>query len=158
MEETRPYITRYAYKRSLGWLVRYYAHGQTLQRLVSDSRYGDDPARSLQAAQHAFATLAQTIAPRPVYRIQRSPRNKTGRIGVCLLWKKERKGQRVPVYSVNWTLAGRRRTKVFRLHRYPSQMAAWHAAVIFREHQEHAMQVERIQALRALYPTQEHTR
>ena len=82
-------ITRYDYETCAGWLVRFYAENRVIQHLVSDSYYGDDPARSLQAAQHYFATLAQTIAPRPIYRVQRSPRNRTGRIGVCFLWKKE---------------------------------------------------------------------
>jgi hypothetical protein len=52
------------------------------------------------------------------------------------------------MYSVSYTLNGRKRAKTFRLHLYPSQAAAFKAALAFRRQQETAMQRERRAALR----------
>ena len=142
-----PGITRYEYARQgRGYLARYYAHDRVRQKLFSDCRYSDDPQRALHAAQRWLHTCAHAYEPRPRFR-QRSGRTRTGRVGVCLRQKWEMNGTAFWVYDVSYTMQGRRRTRSFRVHLFPSQAAAFQAACAFREACERAMQRERQQTL-----------
>ena len=140
-------ITRFEYQKGMGYLARYYAHDRVKQKLFSDSRYGYDPQRALNAAQRWLHTCAHDYEPRPHFR-QRSLRTQTGRVGVCLRQKRERNGATFSVYDVNYTVQGRRRTHSFRVHLFPSQKTAFQAACIYREARERDMQRERRQTLR----------
>ena len=137
-------ITRYTYHRTCGWLARYYApEGQVYTRLFSDSYFGWDAGRSQAAAQQFLLHTLLQAEPRPRYRTHPSSTNTSGRIGVSLTIRRYCSGARVPAYSVNYTLEGHRKTKVFLVHHFTSQQAAFHAACTFRETMEQAMQHER---------------
>lgn len=136
-------ISRYEYKRSRGWLARYYTAAGTLsQQLFSDSRYGCSEVRSNAAAKRWLAAQACLHAPR--MRIQ------SGR-GICLRHKKERNHRSVLVFDVSYTVGGRRKTKSFRVHHYPSQSAAYYAALTFRQYAERYMREEAHRHRQAMY-------
>ena len=143
-----PGITRYEYHRQgRGYLARYYAHDCVKQKLFSDCRYSDDPQRALHAAQRWLHACAHAYEPRPRFR-QRSVRTRTGRVGVCLRQKREKRRAAYWVYDVSYTVQGHRRTRSFRVHLFPSQEAAFQAACAFREARERDMQRERQETLR----------
>ena len=145
-------ISRFDYNRSYGYLARYYTQEGVIQRLFSDSRYygveSTDGARV--AAQRWLADLARTVEPRPRFR-QTSKRTKTGQVGVCLTYARGRTGKKYWLYSVSYRLDGKRHTKTFRVHHYPSKRAAFEAAVAFRQAMERQMQCERQQDLQRLF-------
>ena len=85
-------ITRFEYKRTQGWLARYYARGRVVQRLFSDSHYGDDAGRAHGAAKAFLARCADAIEPCPHFHQHPTARNESGRVGVCLVTKRERSG------------------------------------------------------------------
>lgn len=146
-------ITRFEYCRTQGWLARYYARGMVVQRLFSDSRYGYEEDRSRAAARAFLLSCATGIEPRPRFRHRqlRTAHTPSGRVGVCLVTKRERSGTRVRMWSVNYVAGGRRRTKTFRIHHYVSDGEAFLAAVAFRHTQELAMQHERRACLQRLW-------
>ena len=144
-------ITRFEYRRTQAWLARYYARGKVIQRLFSDSHYGYDEDRSHVAAQAFLAQCANDIEPRPRFRQGYSSRTNSGRVGVCLVTKRERSGEYVQMWSVNYMTGRKRRTKTFRIHHYASKEKALQVAVIFRQTQELAMQRERREGLRRLW-------
>ena len=145
-------VTRFMYKRACGWLARYYADGgQVAQRLFSDSRYGHDKERSRAAARAFLLDCATTIEPRPRFRQRCTARTTSGRVGVCLVTKRERSGTHVRMWSVNYVASGKQRTKTFRMHHYASEDEAFRVAIAFRQTQELAMQHERREGLRRLW-------
>lgn len=144
-------ITRFEYHRTRGWLARYYARGRVVQRLFSDSRCGYDEQRSCGAARAFLAQCARDVEPRQRFRQRPTRRTTSGRVGVCLVTKRERSGASVRLWSVNYVAGGRRRTKTFRIHHYASEGEAFLAAVAFRHTQELAMQHERRACLQRLW-------
>ena len=144
-------ITRFEYRRTQGWLARYYARGTTIQRLFSDSRYRYDEERSRAAAQAFLLDCSKAIEPRSRFRQRRTARTTSGRVGVCLVTKRERSGAHVRMWSVNYVARGQRKTKTFRTHHFTSEAEAVQVAVVFRQTQERAMQRERQAWLQCLY-------
>lgn len=144
-----PWLTRYEYCRTCGWLARYYTPTGVHQKLFSDSRYGYDPARAEHAARRWLTKYACAVPMRPRTRRRPHATNKTGRVGVCVRHKRERSGARILVYDVSYRLKGTRRTRTFRVHHYASAHEAFQAAAMFRHHMEGAMLAERRQALLA---------
>ena len=140
-------LTRYAYRRTTGWLARYYGADRVHSKLFADSRYGYDPAAARRAAAQWLLARSRTVAPVPTYR-RGAPRNNTGHMGISLTTKVERNGARFAVYQVTWVARGRRRTKTFRVHRYPSREAAFQAAHAFRRAMEAQMDGERVRQVR----------
>jgi hypothetical protein len=143
-----PGITRYPSQRGTGWLARFYAAERVHTKLFSDGRYGGDPARSQAAARRWLAELSRCVEPVPRFRRTPVRRTRTGVVGITLYEKVERNGAAFWVYAVSYTHQGRRHTKAFRVHRYPSQADAFQAALAFRQAQEQAMQRERRARLR----------
>ena len=136
-------ISRYEYKRSCGWLVRYYTDaGTLLQKLFSDSRYKWCTQCSEIAAKRWLA--AQTKEHDPRMRI------KYGH-GLCLRYKKERNHRSVLVWDVSYTCGGKRKTKSFRVHHYASVFIARSVALTFRQSMERAMKEEALNHRQAMY-------
>ena len=141
-------ITRYDYGTCAGWLARFYAEDRVIQHLVSDSHYGYDTGRAHAAAQAWLLVHLAITAPRPRFR-----RRPAVPAGICRRLKRERRGRHVLVYDVSYQLDGRRRTRTFRVHHFPSETQAREAAIRFRRHMEDAMQEERVARLRQTWGT-----
>src|SRR5712691_1621765 len=114
-------ISRFDYNRSHGYLARYYTQEGVIQRLFSDSDYdGVESTNGAKvAAQRWLAHLARTVEPRQKFR-QASKLTKTGQVGVCLTYARGRTGRKYWLYSVSYRINGKRHTKTFRVHHYPS--------------------------------------
>ncbi len=125
-------VSRYECRGFVGYLARYYAQdGRVCTQLFSVSRYAWDEARAQHAACQWLRKQAQTTSPRAPFR-SREPRSNTGHMGITLTTKMERNGASFAVYQVSYVLGGKRCTKSFRVHMFPSQDAALAAALAFR--------------------------
>ena len=144
-------ITRFEYHRTQGWLARYYARDWVIQRFFSDSHYGYDGDRSHAAAQVFLAQCAHDIEPRPRFHQRRTVRTRSGRVGVCLVTKRERSGAHVRMWSVNYVAGGQRKNKTFRVHHFASETEAFLVAMAFRQAKEWVMQHERQEYLKGLW-------
>lgn len=113
-----------------GWYVRIYRNNKTYSKFYSDNKYGGKD-RALKIAKLArdkavkkweqSTTLREKLKPNLV---TKSPRNKTGVIGVTKYRRKNRSGTVSEYYQVTWRpRKGKVKNKIWSINKYGEEEA-----------------------------------
>ncbi len=130
-------------KKTHGWFVRFYKNGKIHSRFASDSKYGGKQ-KALEQAKKLKQDLEYKLMngasegvsdekPQNRRKPKSSSINKSGMVGVSLVFQRSRTGKRYPYYQVSWNPEpGRMKVKSWSVNKYGWDRA-WEMASRFRK-------------------------
>lgn len=130
-------------KKTHGWFVRFYKNGKIHSAFASDSKYGGKD-KALEQAKRLKRDLQERISNgeqeknvESEVKYRRKPKsssiNKSGMVGVSLVFQRSRTGKRYPYYQVSWNPEpGRMKVKSWSINKYGWDRA-WELASRFRK-------------------------
>ena len=123
---------------SSGWLVRVYRNEKTIAKFFSDGMFGGQE-KSLLTAQNYYRQIQQAHPAEPKMPFREKPlrNNKSGYNGICETFKRNRKGEQIPCWSVTWAAPPRKpHCKSFPFHDTYERRQTLKEAILFRKQRE----------------------
>ena len=132
-------ISRMDSRSTHGWFVRVYRDGLTHSKLFSDGVYGSEKDALKEALRYKACYEKrhprQPAATRYRQRLQRN--NTTGITGISETFHRDRKGNKLPCFSITWSPQPNvRRNKRIYHHHHTDRQEAFEAATLFRKERE----------------------
>jgi hypothetical protein len=121
--------------KGAGWLVRIYRDNKTISKFFADGKSGGQD-KSLLLAQNYYQQIQQAhpAKPKMPFRETLLRNNKSGYNGICETFKRTKKGEQIPCFSVTWAYPPNKpHCKSFSFHDKQERRQALKEAINFRK-------------------------